>query len=94
MDMPLVEFAETLREPIRVVGSPIAIVAWAYCVYCCNVIERRHAPNSGPMSLGIWLFGSLPLDLAPYRRRFFVSTAVFVCAVILSHAVTALAGMP
>ena len=85
----MVELAVT----IRLVGFPVALAAWGYCVYCCNVIERRRANNAGPLPLAIWFWGDLPLDVAKYRRRFFVSTVIFVWALVISRAVTVLAGL-
>lgn len=85
----LIELAGT----IRVVGFPVALAAWCYCVYCCNVIESRRAHNAGPMPLTLWLWGDLPTDAAKYRRRFFVSTVVFVWALVLARVGTVLAGL-
>ncbi len=85
----MVEVAETLR----IAGFPVALVAWCYCVYCCNAIERGRGHNSAPLPLALWLFGELPMDLAKYRRRFFVSVVVFVWALVLSRAVTVAAGL-
>jgi hypothetical protein len=85
----MVELAET----IRIVGFPVALAAWCYCVYCCNVIERRRAHNAGPLPLAIWFLADLPLDLVKYRSRFFVSTVVFVWALVISRTVTVLAGL-
>jgi len=85
----MVELAET----IRMVVIPVALAAWCYCVYCCNVIESRRSHNAGPMPLALWLWGELPLDVAKYRRRFFVSTVVFVWALVISRVVTVVAGL-
>jgi hypothetical protein len=89
MDAALIELARTLRS----MGPFVALGAWGYCVYCCNAIERRRAANAGPMALTSWLFGNMPLGLARYRRRFFVSIVVFVWAVVLSRALSVLAGL-
>jgi len=75
------------------VGFPVALAAWCYCVYCCNVIEARRAHNCGPMPLVSWLVGDLPLETVKYRRRFFVSTIVFVWALVISRTVAVLAGV-
>ena len=85
----MLEFAET----IRLVGFPIALAAWGYCIYCCNVIDSRQAHNSGPMPLGRWFVGELPSGVAVYRRRFFVSTVIFVWALVISRVVAVLAGL-
>ena len=82
-----------LAETIRLVGFPVALAAWCYCVYCCNVIERCRADNAGPLPLAIWFWGDLPMDVAKYRRRFFVSTVIFVWALVISRAVTVVAGL-
>lgn len=85
----MVELAET----IRLVGFPVALAAWCYSVYCCNVIERRRAHNSSPIPLALWIWGDLPMDMAKYRRRFFVSTVIFVWALVISRAGTVLSGL-
>jgi len=89
MDAVLIDLAWTVRS----IGPPVALAAWGYCVYCCNAIERRRAANAGPMPLTLWLFGSLPLDLERYRRRFFLSTVVFVWAMVACRTVSVVAGL-
>lgn len=82
-----------LAETIRMVVFPVALGAWGYSIYCCNAIESRQAHKAAPMPLSRWLLGELPAGAAVYRRRFFVSTVVFVWALVISRVVSVVAGL-
>ena len=65
-------------------GLIAAIAAWCYCVYCCNRIERTRGTRATPMPLRIWLGGEADGEVALYRRRFVISSALFASLIVVN----------